>query len=296
MDKLLELGYDISRLWNAYAPTYFNGVKNTLLLAIAATAIGCVIGLICGILNTIPYTKNDSPLKRLVLKLIRILVRIYVEIFRGTPMVLQAVFIYYGLPYFSDGQIAFSGYSGMWLASIIIVSINTGAYMAESVRGGIISIDPGQTEGAKAIGMTHVQTMMSVILPQALRNIMPQIGNNFIINIKDTSVMFIIGFIEFFAVHRTIVGINNLYFPSAVIEMVGYLTLTLVASFLLRWLEKKMDGADSYELVQEDAMTMTAGTSSHPDKGTPFDERNKEYRENRKQAMKNRNFSTRGDR
>ena len=145
MDKLLELGYDISRLWNAYAPTYFNGVKNTLLLAIAATAIGCVIGLICGILNTIPYTKNDSPLKRLVLKLIRILVRIYVEIFRGTPMVLQAVFIYYGLPYFSDGQIAFSGYSGMWLASIIIVSINTGAYMAESVRGGIISIDPGQT-------------------------------------------------------------------------------------------------------------------------------------------------------
>ena len=296
MDKLLELGYDISRLWNAYAPTYFNGVKNTLLLAIAATAIGCVIGLICGILNTIPYTKNDSPLKRLVLKLIRILVRIYVEIFRGTPMVLQAVFIYYGLPYFSDGQIAFSGYSGMWLASIIIVSINTGAYMAESVRGGIISIDPGQTEGAKAIGMTHVQTMMSVLLPQALRNIMPQIGNNFIINIKDTSVMFIIGFIEFFAVHRTIVGINNLYFPSAVIEMVGYLTLTLVASFLLRWLEKKMDGADSYELVQEDALTMTAGTYSHPDKGTPFDERNKEYRENRKQAMKNRNFSTRGDR
>ena len=89
MDKLLELGYDISRLWNAYAPTYFNGVKNTLLLAIAATAIGCVIGLICGILNTIPYTKNDSPLKRLVLKLIRILVRIYVEIFRGTPMVLR---------------------------------------------------------------------------------------------------------------------------------------------------------------------------------------------------------------
>ena len=296
MDKLLELGYDISRLWNAYAPTYFNGVKNTLLLAIAATAIGCVIGLICGILNTIPYTKNDSPLKRLVLKLIRILVRIYVEIFRGTPMVLQAVFIYYGLPYFSDGQIVFSGYSGMWLASIIIVSINTGAYMAESVRGGIISIDPGQTEGAKAIGMTHVQTMMSVILPQALRNIMPQIGNNFIIKIKDTSVMFIIGFIEFFAVHRTIVGINNLYFPSAVIEMVGYLTLTLVASFLLRWLEKKMDGADSYELVQEDALTMTAGTYSHPDKGTPFDERNKEYRENRKQAMKNRNFSTRGDR
>ena len=87
-----------------------------------------------------------------------------------------------------------------------------------------------------------------------------------------------------------------MYFPSATIEMIGYLTMTLLASFLLRWVETKMDGADSYELVQEDALTMTAGTYSHPDKGTPFDERNKEYRENRKQAMKNRNFSTRGDR
>lgn len=264
MDKLLELGSDILRLWNAYAATYLNGVLNTLLLAVVATVIGCVIGLVCGVLNTIPFRKTDPLLKRVVLTLIRVLVRVYVEVFRGTPMVLQAVFIYYGLPYFTDGEVAFSGYSGMWLASIIIVSINTGAYMAESVRGGIISIDPGQTEGAKAIGMTHVQTMRYVILPQALRNIMPQIGNNFIINIKDTSVMFIIGFIEFFAVHRMVVGINNLYFPSAVIEMAGYLTLTLAASFLLRLAEKRMDGSSSYELVQADSLTMTAGTYSHP--------------------------------
>ena len=145
--------------------------------------------------------------------------------------------------------------------------------MAESVRGGIISIDPGQTEGAKAIGMTHVQTMTSVILPQAIRNIIPQIGNNFIINIKDTSVMFIIGFVEFFATHRNIVGINLMYFPSAIIEMVGYLCMTLLASLLLRLVEKKMDGSDSYELVQADSLTMTAGTYSHPNKGTPFDER-----------------------
>jgi putative lysine transport system permease protein len=286
MDKLIKLGSDIARLWSVYAPTYLNGVKNTLILAVIATAIGCIIGLVCGVLNTIPYAKNDPLWKRVVLKIIRIIVRIYVEIFRGTPMVLQAVFIYYGLPYFTDGQVSFSGYSGMWLASIIVVSINTGAYMAESVRGGIISIDPGQTEGAKAIGMTHVQTMASVILPQALRNIMPQIGNNFIINIKDTSVMFIIGFIDFFAVHRTIVGNNNLYFPSAAIEMVGYLTLTLAASALLRFVEKKMDGASNYDLVQTDALAMSAGTYSHPDRGTPFDERSKEFREKTRQALK----------
>ena len=286
MDKLIKLCSDIARLWGAYAPSYLNGVKNTLILAIVATLLGCIIGLVCGVLNTIPYSKNDPAWKRFLLKAIRVLVRIYVEIFRGTPMVLQAVFIYYGLPYFTDGNVVFSGYSGMWIASILVVSINTGAYMAESVRGGIISIDPGQTEGAKAIGMTHVQTMLNVILPQALRNIMPQIGNNFIINIKDTSVMFIIGFIEFFAVHRTIVGNNNMYFPSAAIEMVGYLTLTLAASALLRFVEKKMDGASSYDLVQTDALAMSAGTYSHPDRGTPFDERSKEFREKTRQSLK----------
>ena len=293
MDKLVKLGQDIIQLWSKYWPMYMNGVKNTLILALVATAIGCVIGLICGILNTIPYTKNDSLPKRFLLKLIRVLVRIYVEVFRGTPMVLQAVFIVYGLPYFTDNALRFNN---IWVAAILIVSINTGAYMAESVRGGIISIDPGQTEGAKAIGMTHVQTMTSVILPQALRNIMPQIGNNFIINVKDTSVMFIISFTEFFAAHRYIVGVNNMYFPSATIEMIGYLTMTLIASFLLRLVEKLMDGSDSYELVQADQLTMAAGTYSHPDKGTPFDERSKEYRDRTKLALKNRNGSTRGDR
>ena len=293
MDKLVKLGQDIIQLWSKYWPMYMNGVKNTLILALVATAIGCVIGLICGILNTIPYTKNDSLPKRFLLKLIRVLVRIYVEVFRGTPMVLQAVFIVYGLPYFTDNALRFNN---IWVAAILIVSINTGAYMAESVRGGIISIDPGQTEGAKAIGMTHVQTMTNVILPQALRNIMPQIGNNFIINVKDTSVMFIISFTEFFAAHRYIVGVNNMYFPSATIEMIGYLTMTLIASFLLRLVEKLMDGSDSYELVQADQLTMAAGTYSHPDKGTPFDERSKEYRDRTKLALKNRNGSTRGGR
>ena len=149
--------------------------------------------------------------------------------------------------------------------------------MAESVRGGIISIDPGQTEGAKAIGMTHWQTMTNVILPQALRNILPQIGNNLIINIKDTSVMSIIGFTEFFAVHKTVVGATYLYFPSAAIEMVGYLTMTVIASVVLRAVEKKMDGADSYELAQVDALTMSAGTYRHPAKPEDLLERNLEH-------------------
>ena len=277
MDKFAELIADVGLLWNTYSSFYLKGIRNTLILAVVATLIGCIIGLVCGVLNTIPYSKNDNFAKRALLRLIRIVVRVYVEVFRGTPMVLQAVFIYFGLPYFTDAQMQFKGNSGMWLASIIVVSINTGAYMAESVRGGIMSIDPGQTEGAKAIGMTHVQTMRFVILPQAVRNIIPQIGNNFIINIKDTSVMFVIGFIDFFAQHRNIIGVNNMSFQSATIEMIGYLCLTLAASFLLRAVEKRMDGADSYELVNVDPLVMAAGTYSHPDRSNIFDERSKEY-------------------
>ena len=278
MDKLTKLILDIGKLWENYHGAYFTGIQNTLILAVAATLAGCLIGLVCGVLNTIPCTKSDAPLKRFFLKLLRAVIRIYVEVFRGTPMVLQAVFIFYGLPYFTDGAVAFKGMAGIWAAALIVVSINTGAYMAESVRGGIISIDPGQTEGAKAIGMTHVQTMVNVIMPQALRNIIPQIGNNFIINIKDTSVMFVIGFVEFFATHRNIVGVNLLYFPSAVIEMVGYLTLTLLASFGLRWLVKWLDGDANYELVSDDALAMSAGTYSHPDRSSPFDEQSKEFK------------------
>lgn len=275
MNKLAELFADVSALCVKYGSQYLTGIRNTLILAVVATVIGCIIGFACGVLNTIPHAKTDPPIKRFFLALIRVLVRIYVEVFRGTPMVLQAVFIFYGIPYFT-GVNPFKGNSGIWLCALIVVSINTGAYMAESVRGGIISIDPGQTEGAKAIGMNHVQTMTSVILPQAIRNIIPQIGNNFIINIKDTSVMFIIGFTEFFATHKAVVGATYKYFPSAVIEMAGYLCMTLVASILLRLLEKKMDGNDNYDLVQVDALTMSAGTYNHPGKGTPFDERNPE--------------------
>ena len=283
MQKLIELGSDMAALWGEYWKSYLNGIANTLILALVATVIGCLIGFVCGILQTIPHSKNDPPVKRFFLALIRVIVRVYVEVFRGTPMILQAVFVYYALPYFTDNQVRFAS---VWLAAIVVVSINTGAYMAESVRGGILSIDPGQTEGAKAIGMNHFQTMRYVILPQALRNIMPQIGNNFIINIKDTSVMFIIAFTEFFAVHRGAVGATYKYFPSATIEMIGYLCMTLTASFILRWVEKKMDGSDNYELVKEDQLVLTSGTYNHPQKGSPFDEKSKEYRDRLEQDLK----------
>ena len=135
----------------------------------------------------------------------------------------------------------------------------------QPIRGGILSVDPGQTEGAKAIGMSHVQTMVNVILPQALRNIMPQIGNNFIINIKDTSVLSVISITDLFFVHKSVVGALYTYFESATIVMVIYLTMTLFASYLLRLWEKALDGPQNYDLNTTDSLAYTSGMYNAPD-------------------------------
>ena len=165
-----------------YGFSYLRGAGTTLLLALVGTFFGCLIGFAVGALQTIPIDKQRDPAwKRVLLKILHIFLRCYVELFRGTPMIVQAVFIYYGLLQ------VFGIKMGMWQAGFFIVSINTGAYMAETVRGGIVSIDPGQTEGAKAIGMNHWQTMLHVILPQALRNMIPALLSQFVTTIKDTS-------------------------------------------------------------------------------------------------------------
>ena len=127
MNKFAQLAADIAKLWAKYGAAYLSGIENTLILALVGTVIGCVIGFVCGVLNTIPYSKSDHPLKRFFLGLIRVVIRIYVEVFRGTPMVLQAVFLYYGLPYFTNNSMKFTS---VWAAAIVVVSINTGAYMA----------------------------------------------------------------------------------------------------------------------------------------------------------------------
>lgn len=243
-----------------YGFSYLRGAGTTLLLALVGTFFGCLIGFAVGALQTIPIDKQRDPAwKRVLLKILHIFLRCYVELFRGTPMIVQAVFIYYGLLQ------VFGIKMGMWQAGFFIVSINTGAYMAETVRGGIVSIDPGQTEGAKAIGMNHWQTMLHVILPQALRNIIPQIGNNFIINIKDTSVLSVISITDLFFVHKSVVGALYTYFESAAIVMVIYLTMTLFASYLLRLWEKALDGPQNYDLNTTDSLAYTSGMYNAPD-------------------------------
>lgn len=156
-------------------PEFLKGAGNTMLIAISGTIIGSAIGLLIGIIRTIPSRPNDAKVKLVLLKLFKSILQVYIEIFRGTPMIVQAMVIYYG----------FARQFGMvlptLLAGIVVVSINTGAYMAEIVRGGIESIDKGQFEAAHSIGMSHGQTMVHIILPQAIRNILPATGNEFVI-------------------------------------------------------------------------------------------------------------------
>jgi putative lysine transport system permease protein len=219
------------------------GAGITLLLALTGTVIGCIIGFLVGVVQTIPIEPQDLLIKKILLKIVRWLLSAYVEVFRGTPMIVQAVVIYYG-----SMEMLGIDMSAM-LAGFVVVSINTGAYMSESVRGGIYSIDKGQTEAAKAIGMTHFQTMFSIILPQALRNILPQIGNNLIINIKDTSVLSIISVTELFFTSKTLAGTYYTYYQVYLITCVMYFIMTFTCSRILRWYEKKLDGPDSFNLT-----------------------------------------------
>ena len=253
----------IVKVWNGYGSSFLNGALNTLIVSLIGTIAGCIIGFGVGVVQTIPIEKKDPIWKRVILTVANLILKGYVELFRGTPMIVQSVFIYYGVRMVFDYQM------DIWPAALFIVSINTGAYMAETVRGGILSIDPGQTEGAKAIGMNHVQTMMNVIIPQAFRNIIPQIGNNFIINIKDTSVLSVISFADLFFTHKSAVGALYLYFESATITMAIYLVMTVTASYLLRVLEKKLDGDDNYDLATTDTLAYTSGLLSyHPKEKT----------------------------
>lgn len=246
-------------VFNRYGMSMLQGAGVSLQIALVGTIVGCIIGFAAGIIQTIPSEKGDNPLKRAALWIVKAVLNIYVEIFRGTPMMAQAMFIYYGLLPLLKIDLT------MWEAAYFILSINTGAYMAETVRGGILSIDPGQTEGAKAIGMTHVQTMLYVILPQALRNIMPQIGNNLIINIKDSCVLSVIGVAELLYKTKAAAGALYMNFETYTITMIIYFIMTFTCSRLLRFWEDRMDGADNFDLATTDTLAYTSGMFRYPD-------------------------------
>jgi putative lysine transport system permease protein len=222
-------------------PMFLRGAGLTLVIALIGTGLGAIIGLLAGVIRTIPVPERGP--KKILLKVVNLFLSIYIEFFRGTPMIVQAMVIYYG------SALAFGINLNVFFAAIVIVSINTGAYMAEIVRGGIISIDKGQFEAAHAIGMNHTQTMWNVVLPQVIRNILPATGNQLVINIKDTSVLNVISVTELYFVTKSISGNNFRYFESFFVACLIYFVMTYLVSQILRYFERKLDGPDSYMMV-----------------------------------------------
>ena len=224
----------ISNNWQGF----LRGAGITLFISIIGTLIGTFIGLIIGVVRTIPVPEKG--IKRVILKVVNIILSAYIEFFRGTPMIVQAMVIYYG------SAAAFGINVNAIVAGLFIVSINTGAYMSEIVRGGIVSIDKGQFEAAQAIGMNHFQTMINVVLPQVIRNILPATGNEFVISIKDTSVLNVISVSELFFQTKSVAGNNFKYFESFTVACILYFIMTFTVTRILRYLEKKIDGPENY--------------------------------------------------
>lgn len=230
----------IIKLADEYWLQFLNGTKNTLIMALTGTLIGFLIGLIIAIVRTIPTSKSTNPVLKVIHGAVNFILNAYIEIIRGTPMMVQALIIYYSL--FVPLKMP------PMISAIIIISFNTGAYMAEIVRGGIISVDKGQFEGAHSIGMNHFQTMYHVILPQAIRNIMPSIGNEFVVNIKDSSVLSIIAITELMFVAKQSGGTYAKPVPAYIICALIYFVLTFTVTRILRLVEKKLAGSDSYTI------------------------------------------------
>ncbi|KRN28932.1 ABC-type amino acid transport signal transduction system, periplasmic component domain [Lactobacillus selangorensis] len=249
------------QIWDQYGNMILKGTGLTLWISLFGTVVGFLIGLLIGIVRTTPMP--DSRGRRGVLHLIDWLLAVYIEIIRGTPMIVQAAVFYYGLAQ------AFGINMNRTVAALIIVSFNTGAYMAEIIRSGIISVNSGQFEAASALGMTHFQLMRKVVLPQAIRNSIPTITNEFIVNIKDTSVLSVISVSELFFQGETVAGQTFQFFHTYLIISVIYLVLTFSISRILAWVERRLDGPTNYDVMANPSTLATVDDSTAENMNTP---------------------------
>ena len=236
----------VSFLVERYYLDFLRGLVVTLQLAIIGTILGCLIGVVVGIVRGVVLDQGSSIVSRGFMSVLKWILAAYVEIFRGTPMIVQATVIYYGTMQLWNLDIpSFS-------AAVLVLSLNIGAYMSESVRGAIGGIDPGQIEGGQAVGMSHVQIMYHVVMPQALKNLIPQIGNTFISAIKDTAVLNVIAVTELYFAAKSVAGTYYRFFETYAIICVIYFVLTFTMSRLLKILGRVLEGSRNYELILDD--------------------------------------------
>ena len=219
----------MAQIITVYGMLLVKAMGQTLLLALLGLAFGCVLGIIFGMLSVV---KN---------KACNIISTIYVNVIRGVPMIVLAMFVYFGVPYALNNFF----HAGMTLTALqagtICLALNCGAYMSEIIRAGIQSIDVGQMEAARSLGLTYWRGMFRVVLPQAIRNMIPSIVNQFIITLKDTSILSVIGFPELVNKAQNVIAITFKSFQVWLIVGVMYLIVILIMQQVAKALERRLN-------------------------------------------------------
>jgi glutamine transport system permease protein len=228
LDQYLETGSEVAEdtgffsLLKQSFPSLMSGLKMTMILTVVSLIIASALGVVFGLFQV---SKN---------KLLRIIATIYVDVFRGTPLIVQAFFIYFGIPAALDIRISAVA------AGLITLSLNAGAYMAEIVRGGIQSIDKGQMEAARSLGLPYGKAMAKVVLPQAVQVMIPSFINQFVITLKDTSILSIIGINELTQSGKIIIARNLESFQMWLIVGVIYFIIIMILTKVSNVLERRL--------------------------------------------------------
>jgi len=217
-----HFNFKASVIWESI-PILLVGIKFTIFITVFGLVIGFFLGAVAGLGRT-----SRNPLFYRA-------AGFYIESIRGTPLMVQVMFIYFGLPLALNMRVP------PLAAGIGAIAINSGAYIAEIVRGSIQSIDIGQMEAGRSIGLTHFKTMMYIIWPQAFRRMIPPLGNQFIISLKDTSLLVVIGVGELTRTGQEIIAVNFRAFEVWLTVAVMYLALTMTIAKILRILERRLE-------------------------------------------------------
>lgn len=214
-----------------YYPFFLEGVQNTLIIAVFTVLFGTILG----ILMATARLSSFKPLSWIA--------TVYIEFFRGTPLMVQLMFIFYGLPMIgiTFPDVPFIENFQRFAAGIVAMSLNSCAYIAEVIRSGIQAVDSGQMEAARSLGFTKLQSMMMVILPQAIRNILPALGNEFVTVIKESSIVSVIGIADLMFRTNGVKAKNYRTLECLFIAAVIYFILTFVSSRLISWMERRMN-------------------------------------------------------
>lgn len=231
----MKLISDIIYLVTNYGSLLIEGIRNTLLISIFGTIVGIILGLVLAIMRNQEIHYKDSSALRLTKRLIRLIARIYIDVVRGTPMMVQAAVFFYGFAYMDINL-------DPLFAGFVVVSLNTAAYISEIIRSGINGIDNGQVEAARSVGLSHFEAMRFVVLPQAIKNTVPALMNELIVNVKDTSVLSIIGVTELLYMTKSAASETYMTFPAYVLAAIIYLILTKTLSELFTFILRKTEG------------------------------------------------------